>query len=230
MTTPAKRRQTSKGQRPSNKLAKTNMKNSGTKFNLTRKMESLGPLGFPNRLKMINRYQENITLNVTAAAFGFWQFSANGMFDPNITGTGHQPNYFDAMMNIYQHYTVIGSKMTVKILNPGPVDGLTILTYIDSSTSFGGAAPEFSSANQVQINENSTPVTLTSVWSAKATFGGNIYDNDELQGTNAANPAEQSYHTIAVDSPVTLASRNFRFAVTVDYIAVYDELKNTQIN
>ena len=34
--------------------------------------------------------------------------------DPNHTGVGHQPLYFDQLMTIYNHYIVIGAKITVK--------------------------------------------------------------------------------------------------------------------
>ena len=33
---------------------------------------------------------------------------------PNHTGVGHQPLYFDQLMTIYNHYIVIGAKITVK--------------------------------------------------------------------------------------------------------------------
>ena len=36
----------------------------------------------------------------------------NSLFDPDFTGTGHQPYYFDQFATIYQRYTVIGSKLT----------------------------------------------------------------------------------------------------------------------
>jgi len=40
-------------------------------------------------------------------------FSANGCFDPDISGVGHQPSGFDELMVFFDHYVVLGAKMTV---------------------------------------------------------------------------------------------------------------------
>ena len=37
----------------------------------------------------------------------------NSLFDPNRTGTGHQPYGFDQLSTFYNRYYVTGSKMTV---------------------------------------------------------------------------------------------------------------------
>lgn len=34
-------------------------------------------------------------------------FRANGIFDPDVTGTGHQPLYRDQVADLYTNYTVI---------------------------------------------------------------------------------------------------------------------------
>lgn len=226
ISTPAKRSQTRKG---SSSVTKGNALKSGSRFNRMGALVSLGYLGFPNRCKIVHRYNENVSITLTAATYGFYQFSANGLYDPDITGTGHQPIYFDAMAAIYNHYTVIGSKMTVKVLSSGPTTGANVITYIDDDTTKDGAIPEFSSRNSISLNENSPPQTITSNWSAKATFGGNVYDNDDLQGTVTGNPVEQSYFTIAMDCPYPI-TQTFYFQVTIDFITVWDELKNQQAN
>ena len=38
----------------------------------------------------------------------------NSLFDPDQTGTGHQPYYFDQFAALYNRYTVLGSKLTAE--------------------------------------------------------------------------------------------------------------------
>ena len=52
------------------------------------------------------RYVENFTLNPGMLGATVNVFSMNGLFDPNITGIGHQPMYFDNYMGIYGRYRV----------------------------------------------------------------------------------------------------------------------------
>ena len=56
-------------------------------------------------------YSDQITLNPAAGTVSKHVFSANGLFDPNITGVGHQPRGFDQYMALYNHYTVIGARI-----------------------------------------------------------------------------------------------------------------------
>jgi hypothetical protein len=155
------------------------------------------------------------------------QFSCNGMFDPDITSTGHQPMYFDQLMAIYDHYTVFRSDIELRLVvtsNPS----LSVL-YIDDDTSTASLTEQ--AAEQPSAVKVITPVTmarpsvLRKRWDAKSYFGGDIYDNDALQGTASANPTEQSYFTFvhgALDTGVNSAVFvNF----TITYQAVFDELR-----
>lgn len=52
------------------------------------------------------RYQERFDINPTTGVPGSYILSANGLYDPNVTGTGHQPRGFDQLMAMYRHYEV----------------------------------------------------------------------------------------------------------------------------
>jgi hypothetical protein len=38
-------------------------------------------------------------------------YSVSGIFDPNTTGTGHQPMLMDIFAQVYNRYTVLGSRV-----------------------------------------------------------------------------------------------------------------------
>lgn len=68
------------------------------------------------------RYAQSISLDPKAEALGatgsnVWQFAANGCYDPDVTGTGHQPMYFDNFAAVYQKYRVRYSKISVTVVN-----------------------------------------------------------------------------------------------------------------
>lgn len=185
------------------------------------------PSGFPQKLMTTLVY--NGTYGGTSAGLSpvIRQFSCNGMFDPDITGTGHQPMYFDQFMAIYDHYTVFRSHIEMRLVVTSN-SSLSVL-YIDDDTSTVSLAEQ--AAEQPSASKVITPVTMSrpsilrKSWDAKSFFGGDIYDNDNLQGNASANPVEQSYFTFvhgALDTGVNSAVYvNF----TIRYEAVFDELK-----
>lgn len=68
---------------------------------------------FPRQMITTMRYCTAIQLDPGSAGIrAFHRFSANGIYDPDVTGTGHQPHGHDQYQTIYQHYKVIGSKIT----------------------------------------------------------------------------------------------------------------------
>lgn len=188
-------------------------------------------LGFPKRMVMTHRYCENVDLTSASGVINKVQYSCNSMFDPYATGTGHQPYYFDQMTAIYNHYTVIGSKIKLTIVPfASNTDGMFVGLYKDDDTTTTNVNDITVLAEQSQKAIRTIPLSstnshyLTSKWSAKKTFGGSILGNDDLQGNIAASPTEQTYYTIAGQAFGT-STGSLRVTVEISYIAVWDELK-----
>lgn len=213
---------------PAKTLAKTsNLTKKGSTFQKVAWTPSLGPLGFPKKLKATLRYVETVTISLSATDEARYLFSCNGLYDPNITGTGHQPMYFDQLMAIYDHYTVIGSKITAVLLNAGPAGGANIYLGVDDDASVNaGFLMERSMYVSTATNDQSGPKTLNNNWSASKTFGGSILGNDNLQGTVATNPTEVSNYVISVRTPGVVTDESFNFQVTIDYTTIFDELQS----
>lgn len=185
--------------------------------------------GFPKTLKMTHRYCETFALSNTAGAIGTHVFSANGMFDPDITGTGHQPYYFDQLTGIYNHYTVIASKLTLKFMGASAIANPSLITiYLDDNATSAAALItrlEQNTASSQLVMPGSGPYKLIKKFSAKANFGGNPLSDPNLQGTSAANPTEQMYYLITVADPSgTAAATTVDLLIEIDYIAVWQEL------
>jgi len=63
----------------------------------------------PTRFKTKLKYCTPITVTSGTGTCGAHVFSANGLFDPDVTGAGHQPRGFDQLISMYDHYVVARS-------------------------------------------------------------------------------------------------------------------------
>lgn len=75
-----------------------------------------------SKLNTSLQYNTNIQLNPQADNLGsggsnVWFFSVNNLYDPDVTGTGHQPMYFDNYAAVYNRYRVNWAQITVTVIN-----------------------------------------------------------------------------------------------------------------
>jgi hypothetical protein len=56
------------------------------------------------------KYCEVVTFSITAGSTSHQAFRANSIYDPNLTGTGHQPLGRDQLAEMYDHYEVLSSQ------------------------------------------------------------------------------------------------------------------------
>lgn len=190
---------------------------------------SFGPLsqslsGFPKKLRFKHEYYEVLSIAATTGATISYLHSCNGLYDPDITGTGHQPSYFDQLTSIYDHYTVMESMIELEVVS----DIVSYFAlYIDDDTATANTltqAAEQPTGQLKMIPALQDPVRFVSRWNAKEWFGGDILDNDNLQGNASNNPTEQSYFTFKGRSANGTSTANFSIKVKLTYWAVWDEL------
>jgi hypothetical protein len=203
---------------------------------------ALDATGFPQRMKTTHRYVEAIFATASAGAIKLFVLSANGMFDPNITGSGHQPTYFDVMSSMYDHYTVLSSRIRVQALihtatNTSDNVVWGIVQHDSASPAFTTAAnaceqPKSSymlidgDAGAGGVDSNS----LTLSFNALTTFGSRALSDPELRGTPAANPTEQNYFVLFAQDSNLSNTVAMDYLVTLDFVAEWTELKANLTN
>jgi len=89
-------------------------------------------VGFPDRLVTILKYSEAYTFSA-AASPSVQQWNLNSAFDPNQTGTGHQPSFFDTFSGIYSRYYVRAFKLEAVIQNSSNTGVYGVMGYADQS-------------------------------------------------------------------------------------------------
>lgn len=187
---------------------------------------------FPPKFKGMLRYAESFGLATTSGAVNSYVYSCNGLFDPNITGTGHQPAGFDQMMLSYEHYCVLRSRIFVSFLNTSgnayPTCAVSIRAGTTPVTVIQQIVEDGMVITQRLAGANAFPAScLLKTACDVAKFGGKVklVDDPEYQGTIAANPAEQSYFHIQTWS-IDATTANVSVEVTIEYEAIFSEPRN----
>jgi len=191
----------------------------------------LGRQPLPNQITNTLRYCETVTLSLTTGGMQSYFFSCNGLFDPNITGTGHQPLYFDQMITLYDHYTVLRSRCKWTITPPSTPDMiLTCAVSIEDDVTIGVTNPGFIAerqTGQIQVfnpkSSNAQPRYFYQSWDAAKTFGGNPKSDPNMQGNYNSNPTEQSYFQISIFEG-NLNSVAIPVTIEIEYDVAFDEL------
>lgn len=95
------------------------------------------PSGVADRIFVKLVYREQLTFTQAAGVLGYNIYSLNSLFDPNITGTGAQPYFFDQWSTLYTNYIVHGAKVVVtSSVNDVTFNNIQGLTFSASSTAF----------------------------------------------------------------------------------------------
>ncbi len=172
------------------------------------------PLGasaiVPRKRRLQMRYVDQVYLNGTAAAGGRvnYIFRANSIYDPDYTGTGHQPMGHDTYAALYNHYSVRRSAIRVTLqptlnLNVPVVCGLNVDDSAALATDYRAICEQARSMKDYGVFTQTVGnlsggqrIMLNAVYDRDAVFK---YKGDLHAGTNAsfgASPGEAQYFTI----------------------------------
>lgn len=183
------------------------------------------PIRFPVKMT----YVEQFTINPGAGTCATYVFSGNGLYDPNITGTGHQPRGFDQLMALYDHYVVVGSKATCKYSTADVVSVACCLAVTDS----GSTSTDINNYMEHRTNRHtitgadSSSRTLTIASSPRTYLGrSKVLSDPELKGTSSANPSEgYFFHVAAEATDGSSDPGSMSCLMTIEYSVVFIEPK-----
>lgn len=179
--------------------------------------------------KVTMRYADTYTLNPGASgAPGTHVFSCNGLFDPDITGVGHQPRGFDQMMALYDHYHV--NAATIECwFNHDDVSGTVYAINIRdtpsapiSRTSILENAYGTMTASSRQLGRTYLRFTVD-----PAKYLGQKKFEDKITGSISANPLDQCYFQVtAMSQDITKDIGSIFFTAKITYDVTVLEPKN----
>lgn len=195
------------------------------------------------------RYSEQISVSNPVGG-SVYNFRATSLYDPNKTGTGHQPLGFDQMSAKYNHYVVLGARILVQpvVAGTGSAEGDRPAYFMVKTSDNGdkdydsvshlieatGKAPKinqnyvYNQLSKPHGSRNMMPQDIAT-YSARKWFRTNPITHEDLKALVNANPVEeicfQIYTMPMLDSTVA-SSDTVNYQITIEYIATFLEPKN----
>lgn len=214
---------------PGKAMAKRRAKAAFRRYATRYSRPSLPLSGFPESKLVKLRYVETIPITESTLSYANYLFSCNNIYDPNTTGTGHQPYGHDQWAALYNHYEVLGSKITViatasLATNLGAIVGIQLSDDQTIAVNTNELMENNKSRYRVLVSGNG-PVRLVQNWSQKKNFPGKRGD-DNLQALFGQSPTEQMYYNIYMGSGSGLVPlTSVCLQVQIDYIVKIFERK-----
>lgn len=197
---------------------------------------SWAPKLFPDSCLVRLTYSVTDAVDPTGTATAVRNYGANCLFDPYLGVGGAQPRGLDEMFLLYNHYTVLQSKIKV-VFQPNATNGLpaTVAVAIQPGTA--------SSANILDYYENSDCTTkqlaqgaeyqqtIIKSWDARKIFGKpykSIIGSSNYKGSETANPTEQSVFQVVVGTANQQTSQDPTTVwetIFITYTAMFTEKK-----
>lgn len=162
-------------------------------------------------------------------------YRLNSLFDPDWTGTGHQPMQFDQLAGLYNKYMVYACKVDVEVSNP-TTDGMYVGYNCYSAGSNQGSGytlgdlAELRNCKMYPLNNSGSQVRRFSVYVPIHNLLGIpklVYntDRDNYAADVTTNPAVYAaINFLALDS-TNSATNSANWKITLTYYAEFYEFK-----
>jgi hypothetical protein len=222
----------SKGHRPSRTGKRSSNRNGPSPQKLQR--NEVIERGIPGFRALSYRtklsYYDVATISTGAGSAGTRVYSTNGLYDPDITGAGHQPMPFDQLMLSFEHYVVTAAKIVVNFKNTSTTNTQSVAISLNAGTTpitaYGSLCE-----NGVLVRDRlgmypySDSVKTLSMPINVGKFGDvrNLLDNPNYEGSVASNPVEQSYFHISTWNPDSVSSIDCICEIYIIYYAIFRE-------
>lgn len=203
---------------------------------LSRVSEGFMPL-FPVRTHKTLRYHTNVSVATTAGAVATYIFRANDLFDPDFSGTGHQPMGFDQMMVFYNHFAVDRCRIIVNAANTAASSlhagirldaSSTPLTSPDQILEFGGTTYDVLEAKNA-YGSSKTFMLDVDIARIQGIPRKNIATDPSLRGDAGTSPTELTYFHLFVWDPLS-SNGTVNFDVTLEQSAYFLEPRDATLS
>jgi len=188
--------------------------------------------GFPPSEAVTLRYSD-MQAYAPGSTYGQWTYRGNSLFDPDFSGGGHQPRYYDTYSSVYQYYRVNLSKIKITVSNYQAMSSVVMVvvphTDIITATSYAAMVelPYAKRTEQVPISTRmGAKSTITASASTMKICGltkGQLQDQD-FSASVGANPTRLWYWNIAFFDALGAQNVSVVFDVDLSYECIFYEL------
>jgi len=182
-----------------------------------------------------HRYVTHVSINPGAGSIAKIDFGANCMHQPNLTSNDHQPMRWDQLKLFYNHYIVIGSKISATKIGGAATNADSVISawgiYLQDSTVSATSYTTLIEQGRTAYTITNASVaarrsTLRKGFSTKKFFNiSRISDNvDRLGAPNTANPSDIAVFTLWSQAIAeTLDPPAETYLIMIDFIVMYSE-------
>lgn len=196
-------------------------------------------IGAPDELRVTLRYTSSQLITSTTGVPSGYLFRGNSCFDPDLTGGGNQPQYYNVLSAIWSRFRVLGSRMTCRVITANEptvgidyafcaiptTTGYSILTSIDNLKS-----------QRYQRNGSVAPQSLADQQSC-AVSTGQIFGlpedipnvDDVFQGSASSDPSRVWCWQFALYGTDHASTVTGLVSFMIDYdVVLFDRVLTTQ--
>lgn len=159
-------------------------------------------VGLPDTYRCWLKYCETVSINpAITGVTAVHSFGANNLYDPSVTGVGHQPTPYDQLAAFFGHYRVLKAIMTCRPINADAASEciLSSALVLDGATQAGVTFDDLRQSERVSTNwvySGDTswsnvgvdgPVTIA--YDPKELYGPQAVTDDSLEAQTTTSPA-----------------------------------------
>lgn len=168
-------------------------------------------------------YCDLFAINPALGSMGYYKFRTNSLWDPNYTGSGHQPYGFDTLATLYNRYLVTGAKITVNAYANDALAGFGIGVKVTDDANYSTSDPiavqeQPGYRYKLYGNGKQPPIpSVTQTWSLRKMVGRAHVHDEKYSALCDANPTDPWYFNVAVfplDGTVDLPAVTINVRIT----------------
>jgi len=189
-------------------------------------------IGFPDRMITILKYSDIYNFSASAAPAA-QVFRMNSGFDPDLTGTGHQPSWWDIYTAIYSRYFVRQFKMEGEIMQNSAATQETewVACYadVDHSSETVSALMEsryMKSGSVAPPTGGSVQQSFSLPWMETAKLMGQRYSeaDDNMYTGVGSNPTDVAFGWVKVQTTDAVTNASVRVRVKLYMEIVFKDV------
>jgi hypothetical protein len=187
------------------------------------------PTAPSNNTTLKMRYTDNIKLTSTLGSLASYIWRINDLYDPNFTGTGHQPYFRDQMFGLYQYAKVLWASIKISVItDTAQVPVHIILSPIQS----GSADSDFNTASErkgsKEVYTNGQSMKTLYVQSTCDYYfgqkkGSTLTDTNYLQSSTSSLTANNVMWYEILYRAIPLTTQDIYIKVDIDMITRFEQ-------
>lgn len=210
------------------------------KYRDTRYKKKPIPHMLGNKIVTRLRYaiEEGVTITSTLGGYSELVYSLTNMYDPRVAIGGHQPRGFDQLMELFDHYLIIGAKAKIGFISTNEAatqqPATCFVAMVDDSAAISGrlAAVESRYSKQRYLTQDNREQTMVMNFSSKKFFarGKGLLNDKQLMGSIGSAPAENCFLHVGLQCHNTGATVVASILGYIDFICVLSEPKRPPVS